>query len=106
MTPSLIYRTKFKENNDVFFLYSKYISEESLDGFIELDGLVFNHEVLNTLSELNRNKIKVELCGVVRTYLPVSMIIRIDEVELGVGVAEAIPPATSNISHFPKDSTK
>ena len=73
----IIYRIIFSYEGKTQELFAKYISEESLIGFVEVEELLFSTgtSIINTQEELLRDTFE----GVKRTYLPLSSICRIDE---------------------------
>ncbi|HLD16656.1 MAG TPA: DUF1820 family protein [Coxiellaceae bacterium] len=74
-----MYRITFRQKDQVYQILARYISEESLMGFIEVEDLVFpdkNQLVLDPTEE----KLKKEFEGVRRAYIPMHEVIRIDEV--------------------------
>ena len=77
---AIIYRIIFRQENHVYELYSRYVSEESLMGFIEMDELLVADNASTDKVDVSSAQIKEEFTGVHRFYLPVGAIIRIDEV--------------------------
>lgn len=74
-----IYRIIFTQENKLYQIYSKYISEETLMGFIEVDELLFN-DASTVLLDASEERLKLEFKGVKRSYIPLHAIYRIDEV--------------------------
>ena len=87
-----IYRVIFTQNDKVYELYSTLLTEESLMGFIEVEELVFDEE----------ENLKQEFDGVIRSYIPMHNVLRIDEVTKK-GVAKIVDNKApdNNISQFP-----
>src|SRR3989338_10837345 len=107
MTESLkkdpIYRVLFIQNDKQYELYSKYLTEESLMGFIEIEELIFQDTKSGIVVDPAEEKLRVEFKGVKRSYIPLHTILRIDEV-VKEGAArmtspEKIPVKTGNVSH-------
>lgn len=96
-----IYRVIFTQEDKIYEVYANYISEENLMGFIEVEELVFN-EAGSVLVDPSEEKLKTEFSGVKRSYIPMHMILRIDEM-LKQGPAKIKEPSTQrdNIRHFP-----
>lgn len=95
-----IYRVIFSQDEKIYEIYARYISEESLMGFIEMEELVFNDN-FSVVVDPSEEKLKTEFQGVKRTYVPMHMILRIDEMEKQ-GSAKIKSPATKgNVHHFP-----
>ena len=80
MSINLVYRVTFLEKDKVNQFFCKYISEESLEGFIDFESLLFN-SILDTPSNAEAIS-ETEFKGVQRVYLPVRVILRIDEIHL------------------------
>jgi hypothetical protein len=107
MSSDLLFRVKFKDGEDIHFIYARYISEESLVGFVELDEIVFYDDSSLTLIEGSQERLKQKLSGVQRTYLPLQVIMRIDEMEVEPRLKlKDSSKAANNIRSFPKDSKK
>ena len=101
-----IYRVIFSQDEKVYEIYARYISEESLMGFIEMEELIFNDNS-SVVVDPSEEKLKTEFQGVKRTYIPMHMILRIDEMEKQ-GSAKIKNPAVKggNVHHFPGAFTK
>ena len=74
------YRIIFTQEDKVYEIFAKSISEESLMGFIEIEELVFGNNGSLVLDP-SEEKLKKEFQGVRRTHIPMHMILRIDEME-------------------------
>lgn len=93
----LLYRVIFTEKDRVRTLYAHYVSEETMMGFIEVDQLVFSAQAEQEAEAL---ALKDEFQGVERIYLPLQVILRIDEVlKPGQGV-QPVPPTINNVHHL------
>ena len=107
-----IYRIIFTQEDKIYEIYANYISEENLMGFIEVEELTFS-ETDSLLVDPVEERLKTEFQGVKRTYIPMHMILRIDEMAKQ-GPAKIKEQAhKDNIRHFPgamktsvKDSVK
>lgn len=99
-----LYRVVFVQNEQVYELYARYLTEESLMGFIEIEELVFNETRSEVLVDPAEEKLRAEFKGVRRSYIPLHAILRIDEV-IKEGVARVVAAVSSekknNISQFP-----
>lgn len=84
--PRPIYRIVFVQQDKIEALYAQYISEETLVGFIEADGIL---NIDDTKDMLNLKEVR-------RCYIPLHTIVRIDEVTL-----EHVSESQDNISHLP-----
>lgn len=98
-----IYRILFYQNDKLYEVYSKYLSEESLMGFIEIEELLFHDTKSGIVVDPTEEKLRAEFKGVKRSYIPMHAILRIDEV-IKEGVArikETGSDKKSNISQLP-----
>ena len=79
-----IYRILFNQGNDVYEIYSRYVCEETLMGFIEIEELVFPTAHANKSEKAKSNKsldtLRQEFTNVKRCYVPVHSVLRIDEI--------------------------
>lgn len=77
---SSVYRVLFHSQDKVYEVYAKGIYQSDMYGFIEIEEFVFgeNSQVIVDPAE---EKLKTEFNGVLRSYVPMHNIIRIDEVE-------------------------
>lgn len=75
-----IFKVIFINQGAVYEMYAKEIYQSDLYGFIELEGFIFG-ERSQVVVDPSEEKLKSEFDGVVRSYVPVGAIIRIDEVE-------------------------
>jgi hypothetical protein len=98
----LLYRVVFTEKDKVRTLYAHYVSEETMMGFIEVDQLVFSAE--DGQESVSASE-KAEFQGVERIYLPLHVVLRIDEVlKPGLGT-QSVVPAGNNVHHL-TDNTR
>jgi hypothetical protein len=99
-----IYRVIFNQQDKQYEIYVKYISEETLMGFIEVEELIFSESKSNLVVDPSEEKLKVEFKGVKRSYIPLYSIVRIDEVE-SFGVVKIKPiKEQGNVRNFPGSS--
>lgn len=97
---NMLYRVIFLQEDKIYEIYSRFITEESLMGFIEAEELMFD-ENTTLVVDPSEEKLKAEFTGVRRTYIPQHLILRIDEVEKkGTGKIKD-GGKKSNVSHFP-----
>ena len=101
MKNEAVYRILFTQADKPFEVYARYISEETLMGFIEVEELVFN-ESASVLVDPAEEKMKLEFSNVKRCYIPMHAILRIDEVvSLSKAKEEASTKRAGNVSPFP-----
>ena len=75
-----IFKVIFLNQGTVYEMYAKEIYQSDLYGFIEVEGFIFG-ERSQVVVDPSEEKLKSEFDGVVRSYVPLGAIIRIDEVE-------------------------
>ena len=80
MKSQRLYRGTFLNQGQVYEIYARSVSQGGLLGFVEIEKLVFG-EKTSIVVDPSEEKLKTEFAGVVRTYLPMHAVIRIDEVE-------------------------
>lgn len=71
-TEQTVFRVIFLQEDKVYEVYARYLSEESLMGFIEIEELLF--------TDAEEENIKTEFQEVKRSYIPIHHVLRIDEV--------------------------
>ena len=100
MASNPVFKVIFQNQGEVFEVYARQIFQSELWGFIEVEEFVFG-ERSQLLIDPSEEKLKTEFGGVKRSYIPLTSIIRIDEVEKeGTGkITEA--GKTGNIKQFP-----
>jgi hypothetical protein len=101
-----IYRVIFLNQGSVYEMYAKQIYQSELYGFIEVEEFVFG-ERSQVVVDPSEEKLKAEFDGVVRSFVPVGAIIRIDEVKQEgvakmVAASDKVTPFPINISPRPK----
>jgi len=75
-----IYKVLFQNEGRVYEVYAQSVSQGSLFGFIEIEGLLFG-ERATVVVDPSAERLKTEFAGVERTYIPLHAVVRIDEVE-------------------------
>src|SRR3990167_5560919 len=75
-----IYRVIFVQNETLYEVYAKYLTEESLMGFIEIEELIFQDTKSTVLIDPAEDKLRMEFKDVKRSYIPLHTILLIDEV--------------------------
>ena len=79
MAERRLYRVSFFQQGEVYEVYAEQVSQGSLFGFVELEGLLFG-ERSEVLVDPSQEKLESEFKGVDRTYVPMHAVLRIDEV--------------------------
>ena len=78
----IVYRVIFTHLDQIYTLFSQGVSEETLVGFIEVDGILSVQRERNLSSDEskdNAERLYDKFDGVKRTYIPMHSIVRIDE---------------------------
>lgn len=99
-----IYRVIFIQHEKIYEVYARFLTEESLMGFIEIEELVFQETTSAVLVDPMEEKLRSEFKGVRRSYIPLHTIMRIDEVvKEGCARITDAENATKkdNVSHLP-----
>ncbi len=102
-TPSKenIFRIIFYNEENVYEIYCRGVSESEMFSFIEVEDLVFGDSG-SVVVDPSVERLKAEFSGVTRFYIPAHSIIRIDEVEKeGVAKVHDKGDKKNNVSHFP-----
>lgn len=92
-----IYRVTFLNKGQLYEVYTRYVYQSELLGFIELEEFMFD-EKSQMVVDPSEEKLKSEFADVKRSFIPMQAIMRIDEVEKE-GVATISDG--SNIATFP-----
>jgi hypothetical protein len=100
MSKEPLYKVVFVQRDEVLELYARYITEDSLVGFVEVEELVFSDPDTELVINPNLEKLKLVFQGVQRTYLPLHTILRIDEIDQPsvAAVVHADKPKPSNVT--------
>jgi len=112
-TAEPIYRVIFNNQGEVYELYTRYIYQSEMYGFVEVEELLFDESQISETSDdaeakANFEKLKLEFAGVKRSFIPLPSITRIDEMEKP-GVVKVSPSKddpTGNVRHFPSTGFK
>ena len=99
MSARRLYKISFVNQGKVYEIYARSVAQGALFGFIEVEKLVFGERSTVVLDPAEE-RIKSEFEGVLRTYLPMHSVLRIDEVEKE-GVCKITKAEGSNIAQFP-----
>ncbi len=96
-----IYKVIFLNQGQVYEMYAKQIYQSDLWGFLEVEEFVFG-ERTQVVVDPSEEKLKAQFEGVVRSFVPMHAIVRIDEVErLGTPKITEAKAGTTNIMPFP-----
>lgn len=98
-----LYRVIFSQQGKSYEIYAKYISEDHLMGFIEIEDIVFSQPSSSMLVDPSEERLRSEFKGVKRCYIPMHAISRIDEVvkQGPARIIEISDKNGDNVSRFP-----
>lgn len=98
---NMLYRVIFTQEEKIYEVYARYVSEESLMGFIEIEDLVFA-DAENLVVDPSEEKLRDEFQAVKRSYIPMHHVLRIDEVQKrGAAKITSHEVKRGNVHHFP-----
>ncbi len=80
MAVDSLYRITFHQRGEIYEVYAKGVGHGAMFGFVEIEGLVFG-ERSKIVIDSTEERLKTEFEGVVRTYVPLHAVIRIDQVD-------------------------
>lgn len=97
--PTPLYRVQFINNAERYEVYVRQVSQGAMFGFVEIGEFVWDtHSSL--VVDPSQEKLKSEFDGVLRTYIPMHNVLRIDEVKKQ-GSAK-ITELSDKVTPFPK----
>lgn len=79
MTKKTLYKIIFANQDATYEIYARSLKESDLFGFIEVEELVFGEQT-SLVVDPSEERLKMEFCGVKRTFIPMQSVYRIDEV--------------------------
>lgn len=94
-----IYRIIFFNQGQVYEVYSRYVYQSDLMGFLEVEEFVFG-EKSQMIVDPAEEKLKSEFSGVKRSFIPIHAVVRIDEVEKE-GACKVTDARGGNVMDFP-----
>ena len=101
MPKQRVFRVAFRNEGDVFEVYCKKVSQSSIFGFVELEGILFG-ERSTVVVDPSEERLKTEFGGVGRTHVPLHAVIRIDEVaKRGTGTIRAVSEKSAKVTALP-----
>lgn len=96
-----IYRILFRNQENLYELYARKITQGSLYAFVEVEDILFG-ERSNVLVDPSEERLKTEFAGVKRTYIPLQAVVRIDEVDKeGASKIVGVNNDKGNVMSFP-----
>ncbi len=101
MSKQRLYRVSFMNQGQVYEIYARNVSHGGLLGFVEVEQLVFG-EKSSVVVDPSEEKLKTEFDSVVRSFIPVHAVIRIDEVgKSGAAKVSPLPEGAGKVMPFP-----
>lgn len=101
MASQNVYRVLFHNQGKIYELYARQVTQGAMYAFVEVGDLIFG-ERSAVLVDPSEEKLKSEFAGVKRTFIPLSALIRIDEVEKeGPNRILDADGAHANVTPFP-----
>jgi hypothetical protein len=97
-----VYRIVFHCQGQIWELHCRAIEPSNLLGFVSVEEILFG-ERSQIVLDPTEEKLRTELAGVRRCFVPIHSVIRIDEVEKE-GTNRIVPAPKgdgSNVAHFP-----
>jgi len=100
MSKSPVYKVIFLNQGKVYEVYARSVHQGAMFGFIEIEKLLFG-EKSSLVVDPSEENLKSEFENVVRSYIPMHSVIRIDEVnKRGTGkITDA--GENANVTPFP-----
>lgn len=77
---NLLFRVQYVCNGERYELYVRELSQSSMYGFIEIGDFVWDSHT-SLVVDPTHEKLKSEFADVVRTYVPMHSVLKIDEVK-------------------------
>jgi hypothetical protein len=99
MATRQLYKIIFYNLGQIYEVYARQIYQSDLYGFVEIEEYVFG-ERAQMVVDPSEERLKNEMEGVKRSYIPIHAIVRIDEVEKE-GVAKISEAKGQNVMSFP-----
>ena len=75
-----VYRVIFNQKDKSYELYARYLSDDNLMGFIQIEELIFSPRTGSLVVDPGEEQLRNEFKGVNRCYIPMHLVTRIDEV--------------------------
>lgn len=104
MSSDMLYKITFLNKGEVFEIHATEVWQSEMLGFIEVADLQLDEESALVIDP-SEEKIRNEFKGVTRTYLPMSSILRIDEVvRKGQNKVTSMSSDNNNVTAFPSSA--
>lgn len=100
MSKNPVYKIIFLNQGKVYEVYARSVHQGAMFGFVEIEKLLFG-EKSSLVVDPSEETLKSEFENVVRTYIPMHSIIRIDEVNKRGSGKITDAGESGNIAQFP-----
>jgi len=102
MAKKNIYKVVFHQQGNLYELHARHVSHSEMYGFLEIGEIIFG-ERSALLVDPSEEKLKTEFAGVMRTFVPIHAVVRVDEVskEGTNKITASGSEAGGNIAQFP-----
>lgn len=101
MSKKMLYRITFSNQDAIYEIYARKVSESEMFGFLEVEDFVFG-ENSPLVVDPSEERLKLEFANIKRTYIPMHSVFRIDEViKQGTAKVREATGSDSKISMFP-----
>lgn len=102
MAKKNIYKIVFHQQGNLYELHARHVSHSEMYGFLEIGEIIFG-ERSALLVDPSEEKLKTEFAGVMRTFVPIHAVVRVDEVskEGTNKITSAGSDASGNVAQFP-----
>lgn len=100
MSKQPVYKVVFLNQGKVYEVYARQVHQGAMFGFIEIEKLLFD-EKSSVVVDPSEEKLKSEFANVVRSYIPMHSIVRIDEVSKRGSGKISDAAEDGNVTQFP-----
>lgn len=101
MSKKQIYRITFANQDAIYEIYARKVSESEMFGFLEIEDFVFG-ENTSLVVDPSEERLKIEFSNIKRTFVPMHAVFRIDEVDKqGVSKVKDKSMNDNKVSMFP-----
>lgn len=101
MSKKNVYRVIFMQNDTIYEIYAKHVSESEMFGFVVIEDLLFG-EKSSVVVDPTEERLKALFFDVKKTFIPMQSVIRIDEVaKEGHAKISQAAKQSGNVSLFP-----
>ena len=98
-----VFRITYVQDDEIIEIYAKQVTESDMFGFLVIEEILFG-EKSTVVVDPTEERLKAQFNNVIRTYIPMHNVLRIDEVDKE-GIAKitkaGAASAKGNVRHFP-----